>query len=128
MTQTAGQAFTAELRAAYQIGPRTRWNRKSGRSARRDWMLRDIREAIGDYRGMESERRTAIYAKAHTALCAYGKFVDGYRIDGTLRFQIIRLTPWRFAAFLGEMVDSGCDNMGEFETWFNRQCSALVSR
>lgn len=120
-TQTAGQALTAEIRAMYQIGPRTRWNRKAGRIVKREHMISDIRDAIGQYRGMESERRTAIFDKAHTALAAYGKFVENFRIDGVLRFQIMDRTPWGFAAFLGEMVDSGCANMAEFEMWFAAQ-------
>ncbi len=120
-TATAGQALAAEIRAMYQIGARSRWNRKTGRTVRRDSMIRDLREATGEYRGIESDRRTTILDAAHTALSAYAKFIDGYRIDGVLRFQIMDRTPWEFAAFLGDMVDSGCVNMGEFETWFTTQ-------
>jgi hypothetical protein len=117
-TSTAGQALTVELRKAYAIGPRTRWNRRAGRMVNRGYMLSDIRDAIGEYRGMESAERTAIFDNAHTALAAYGKFVDSYRIDGLLRCEITTTSPWEFTAFLGEMVDSGASNMAEFEMWF----------
>lgn len=122
---SAGQAVTAEIRKMWQIGPRTKWGRKTGRLVEIEWILRELRETIGDYRGIESERRTAVLDKAHTALYAYGKFVDGYRIDGVLRFHITTATPLAWAAFLGEMVDSGCTNMGEFEQWFTQQAREL---
>jgi hypothetical protein len=128
-TQTAGQALTAELRKMYSLSSRTRWGRSNGRAriVKRDYMLNDIRDAIDQYRGIESAERTAIFDKAHTALAAYGKFVDNYRIDGLLRCEITTTTPWQFTAFLGEMVDSGCTNMAEFEMWFAARTRSLYA-
>lgn len=130
MTQTAGQVLTAEIRKMGTMSPRTRWNRKGGtRTITRDAIIQDIRDAIGAYRGIESAERTAIFDQAFVALNAWHKFVANYRIDGVLRFQIMDLTPWQFAGFLGEMVDSGCTNMGEFEVWFANQArKAHVAR
>ncbi len=117
--RTAGQALTAEIRKMYQLNARSRWGAKRAcRTVRREYILSDLRDAIGEYRGIESAERTAIIQKAYVALLAYGKFVENYRIDGLLRCQITTTTPAEFAAFLGEMVDSGCTNMAEFEMWF----------
>ena len=120
-SDSAGQKLTNEIRKMDQIGPRTRWNKKhTTRMITRDAILSDIRGAIGEYRGVESAERTAIFDTAHTALNAYHKFVANYRIDGSLRFLIMDMRPWEFTAFLGQMVDSGCTNMGEFEVWFQK--------
>ena len=116
---TPGRVLADEIRTMYRMGARTRWGRKGGtRTISRDAIIRDIRDAIGEYRGIESPERTAILDTAHTALSAWGKFVEGFRIDGVLRFAIMDMSPWQFAAFLGDMVDSGASNMGEFERWF----------
>lgn len=122
---TAGQTLAAEIRKMYGIGTRTRWGaNRPCRTLTRAAIVEDLRYAIGEFRGTESERRTAILDTAFTALNAYGKFVEGYRIDGVLRWQITTTTPWQFAAFLGEMVDSGCTNVGEFEAWFAAKAQA----
>lgn len=128
MTKTAGQALTAEIRRMYSMNAHTRWNRKGGlRVVTRDAIVRDIREAIGEYRGTESAERTAVLDAAFAALNAYGKFVENFRIDGVLRFQIMDMTPWQFSGFLGAMVDSGCANNGEFEQWFAAQARELCA-
>jgi hypothetical protein len=99
---TAGQTLAAEVRSMYRIGTRTRWGAKRPcRTLTRAAIIEDLRHAIGEFRGIESERRTAVLDAAFTALNAYGKFVDGYRIDGVLRWKITTSTPWQFAAFLG---------------------------
>jgi hypothetical protein len=118
-TSTPGQALAAEIRKMYGIGTRTRWGaERTCRILQREEIIGDIREAVGEFRGGESESRTAILDAARPALRAWGKFIEGYRIDAYARFAITSRSPWQFAAFLGEMVDSGCANMGEFEQWF----------
>lgn len=122
---TAGQTFSSEIRSMMKIGSRTRWNRKNplGDKLTRDAMIERVWTSL-NHRGYDNEQRTAIFATAHTALCAYAKFIDGFRIDGMLRFQILDLTPREFTAFLGRMIDSGCTNMGEFEQWFRSESVA----
>lgn len=126
--RTAGQALTAEIRKMYQLNSRSRWGAaRRTRTVKREGILRDIRDAIGEYRGIESDDRTAILDRAFVALCAYSKFVENYRIDGLLRCQITTTTPAEFAAFLGEMVDSGATNMAEFEQWFAAKTRELYA-
>jgi hypothetical protein len=82
---TAGQTLAAEVRSMYRIGTRTRWGAKRPcRTLTRAAIIEDLRHAIGEFRGIESERRTAVLDAAFTALNAYGKFVDGYRIGAML--------------------------------------------
>lgn len=121
-TETPGQALTAEIRKMLTMNSRTRWGRKHAvmGTLTRDAIIERLWSSI-NYRGYDNETRTAIFAQAHTTLCAYAKFINGYRINGTLRFHIMAKSPWEFAAFLGEMVDTGCTNMGEFERWFDQQ-------
>jgi hypothetical protein len=114
--RTAGQALAAELRSMLSIGPRTRTYR-SGVPVTHDAIVERVQTSLA-YRGYDDERRTAIFETAFNACWAYQKHVAGFRIDPTLRMEIMSMSPWKFTAFLGEMVDSGHANMGEFETWF----------
>jgi hypothetical protein len=125
-TKTAGQAFAAEIRKMFGIGPRTRWHRKGGlRTVERDQIIRHAMEAIGDYRGSESEVRTAILNTGYTALHAYIKNVDGYRIDALVIKSIKDLTPWGWTEYLGRMVDTGHTCVGPFELWFAQQAREI---
>lgn len=117
MTATTGQQLTTSLRKSFKIGPRTR-DRRDGVSLKRD-MLDSIRNAIS-YEGFHGPERTALCRAAAGALYSYEKHVDGYRIDGELRAHIVGMTPYRFAAFLGEMVDAGVTNVGEGEQFLAR--------
>lgn len=125
-TATAGQKFTSEIRTMFHIGPRTRWYRseKFGEVLNREQVLERAFAAI-NYPGYDDQRRTAILNKAHAAMLAWVKHVEGYRIDPVLRREVTEQSPWEWTAYLGRMVDSGCTNVGEFERWFAGQ-RALV--
>jgi hypothetical protein len=112
-----GEKFAAEIRKTLSIGPRTRWARRTDRLSRTAIVER-VTTSI-NYPGYDSEERTEAFRAGHAAMAAYNKHVAGYRIDGVLRFKIMDLSPWGFTAFLGEMIDSGCTNVGEFEAWFS---------
>lgn len=124
--RTAGQALAAEIRYMLSIGPRTRWYRKSkpGAPVTQDHIIERVSTSVA-YPGYDDERRTAIFRKAYAALSAYDKHVNGSRIDPTLRMQITTRSPWEWIAYLGEMVDSGCTNNGEFEAWFADQAREM---
>lgn len=116
-----GHDFTAELRAMLHIGPRTRWYRRNRfGNLTRDNTLERIYTAF-NYPGYDDTRRTEILRAGYTALNAWLKHVEGYRIDPTLRARITEQSPYAWTAYLGTMVDSGCANMAEFETWFSQQ-------
>lgn len=112
---TTGEQFAATIRRSMHIGPRTR-SRRDGVDIKRD-VLESIRNAI-QYDGYYSEERTALSRAAIGVLHSYDKHVDGYRIDGTLRFKITTMTPWEFVGLLGEMIDAGVTNVGEGERYF----------
>jgi hypothetical protein len=125
--RTAGQAFTAEIRHMFSIGPRTRWYRTNrySEALTQDAIVERVSTSVA-YRGYDDERRTAIFVKAYAALCGYDKHVNGYRIDPTLRMRITTRTPWEWTAYLGQMVDSGATCNGEFEQWFRDQAQAAA--
>ena len=127
MTNTAGQDFTAELRTMLSIGPRTRWYRRNrfGDQLTREAVIGRVFTSL-NYRGYDDERRTAIFAAAHSALCAWNKHVEGFRIDPTLRREITEQSPWNWTAYLGSMIDTGYTNSFEFELWFREQRQAAA--
>lgn len=115
--QTSGQQLAAALRKGAAINSRSR-DRRDGSSIK-ERMLEDIRVAC-EYGGYFNAEKTALYRTASGAVRSYDKHVDGYRIDGELRFEITSLSPWMFAALLGDMVDAGITNVGEGERYFEQ--------
>jgi len=116
---TAGQELTATLRRYFSVGTRTRRYRMDeyGRRDLHAAMIEAIENAA-QYPGYYSERtQDALHAGFGAAL-SYRKHVDGYRIDGTLRFAISEMSAWQFAALLGEMVDAGVTCTGDGERFF----------
>jgi hypothetical protein len=127
-TETAGQTFTSEIRTMFSIGPRTRWYRKGGALVQltRNEIIREVFEAIGNYRGSESTERTAILDSAYRPLLAWIKHIDGARVDAALVMAVaVDSSPWEWTAYIGRMVDSDCANAGQFEAWFNREAREL---
>lgn len=116
-TQTAGQKLTATLRKGFRINHRSR-DRRDGVSIKAD-MLESIENAC-QYDGWFSAEKTETYRAASATVRSYRKHVDGYRIDGMLRYRITSMSPWEFAAFLGAMVDAGITNVGEGERYFQQ--------
>jgi hypothetical protein len=68
--------------------------------------------------GYYTDRTHDALHPAYGAALAYTKHVTGYRISGTLAYHINSLSPWHFAALLGDMVDAGVTNTGEGERFF----------
>lgn len=112
---TKGQELTATLRKSFAMNTRTRMIRR-GVNLRTEMMEAIVNACY--YPGYYTEAKTAIYRNGFGAVQAYDKHVDGYRIDGTLRFRITSMSPWEFAGLLGDMVDSGVENTGTGETYF----------
>lgn len=125
-TITAGQELTATLRRYFSVGTRTRRYRTDRYGYRQDMhasMIESIMNAA-QYPGYYCEgTQEALRAGFGTAL-AYDKHVNGYRIDGTLRHAITTMSPWQFAALLGQMVDAGVTNTGEGERFFSEMAKA----
>jgi len=113
---TKGQELTATLRKSFRISTRSRIT-GDGLDLRVE-MLDAIRNAVY-YPGYYGAEKTAIYSEAIGAVQSYEKHVDGYRIDGVVRYQIESMSPWQFAGFIGEMVDAGVTNCGQGELFFN---------
>lgn len=122
-TKTTGQELTATLRRSFHVGPRTS-DYRDQHSSLKGQMLESIENAIG-YPGYYGPERTALSQAASGTVRSYRKHVDGYRIDCCLRFHITSMSPYRFAAFLGEMVDAGITNVGEGETYFENMARGV---
>lgn len=123
---TAGQELTAALRRYFSIGARTRRNRKES-YGRRD-LHHDMIEALhfaAQYPGYYSDATQAALRAGFGAALAYDKHVNGYRIDGTLRRVITEMSPWNFAALLGQMVDAGVTTTGAGEQFFSEMARTI---
>ncbi|MEV8636834.1 hypothetical protein AB0395_34850 [Streptosporangium sp. NPDC051023] len=112
---TTGQTFATTLRATLHIGPRTR-RRRAGLDVVDD-MLEQVTLAA-TLPGYHAPARQEALAPGFAAVLAWRKHVDGYRIDGTQRAYLVSVSPWRFAAILGDMIDAGVSNSGEGERYF----------
>lgn len=115
MNNTTGSQVAAELRRYLSIGTTTRRWRNGD-----DLLVRMVEtiEQVAFQPGYHTERtETALHPAAGAAM-AYRKHIDGYRVDGTTIAYIKGLSPWRFAGFIGEMVDAGVTNTGDGERFF----------
>lgn len=111
-----GTEFAKMVRTNARINARTRDNR-DGYS-----MKADILEAImlaTTTPGYYNEERTKLYHAAYPIWSAWMKHVEGGRIDPALRCELLALSPWKFTALLGEMIDAGITNNGEAEMFFD---------
>lgn len=119
-TKTAGQELTATLRRYFSVGTRTRRHRKDSYGCRQD-LHRSMVEAImnaAQYPGYFCEGTQAALRAAFGVALAYEKHVQGYRISGTLSYQVNSMSPWQFAALLGQMLDAGVQTTGDGERFF----------
>lgn len=114
-TKTKGQDLADTLRQMLSIGTRTR--RYRGRTDLHAEMLEAIQVAT-EYPGYYTGAKNDALQGAWSVYCAYQKHVGGYRIDGTVRRRIVEMSPYRFAALLGQMVDAGVTNAFEGELFF----------
>ena len=119
-TATQGQQLANTLRRIKHIGPRTRQQR--GHLNMRDDIIESIRLAA-TMPGYYSPRIQEALSVAFVAANAWTKHVEGYRLSGTQIAELKALSPWRFTALLGEMVDAGITNSGEAERWFRTRCA-----
>jgi hypothetical protein len=119
--QTPGTTLTAELRHYFHIGSSTRHYRKSRLGNRQD-LHNEMVEAIESaaaYAGYFHQPMQDALTNAGPVACSYRKHVGGYRLNGNIIAAINSLSPWQFAAFLGQMVDAGISNVGEGEQFLN---------
>jgi len=125
---TAGQDLTATLRRYFSVGTRTRRYRTDRYGYRQD-LHRSMIEALhfaATQPGYYSEgTESALRVGFGTAL-AYEKHVSGYRIDGTLACKINGMSPWNFAALLGQMVDAGVETTGAGERFFAEMTRSIL--
>jgi hypothetical protein len=118
--RTPGQELAAALRYYLSVGTRTRRHRRDGYGHTADLhsrMIDAITEAA-QLPGAHSERVERALRPGYGAALAYEKHVKGYRVPGTLAQRINAMTPWQFAALLGQMVDAGVENTGQGERFF----------
>jgi hypothetical protein len=123
-TQTEGQRFAATIRRIQSIGPRTR-ARRDGLSVR-EGILDAVRNAA-QYPGYYGDETTAALRPAMPIVYGWDKHIDGYRVDGEVRYALTSLSPWRFAEFVGRLIDDGVTNVGEMETWLRQHGREYVT-
>jgi hypothetical protein len=124
MTQTPGQELTATLRRYFGIGTRTRRYR-NGTDLHAE-MLAAICLAA-QYPGCYGQATQDAFHAGYGVALAYDKHVGGYRIDGSLRFRISEMSPWHFAALLGQMLDAGVQTTGDGERFFSEMARTARS-
>lgn len=111
---TKGQEFAKTVTSLNQIGARTRRYRKGADMHRA--ILGDVQMAI-EAPFTFSETSAKALTSAWTAVAAYYKHIDGGRARPETCLAVKALSPYRFAQFLGRMIDAGISNMGEAEQW-----------
>jgi hypothetical protein len=121
---TSGTEFAKMVRKYFHIGAQTRTHR-GGRN-----MKDEILEAIAtsnNYPGYYNEDQTKLFRAAYPIFNAYLKHVKGHRIDGMTAYEIEMMSPYKFAGFLGEMIDAGITNSFEGELFFQNMRKVLVA-
>lgn len=121
LNTTNGQRFARRMRGNLGIGPRTRRHR-AGRN-----MHKDILECIANNAwipGYYSDDRSELFGFAYGSWLAYDKHISGRRVDGNLIALIDAMSPWKFCALLGQMIDANVTNVGQGEQFFNDMARA----
>jgi hypothetical protein len=125
-TKTTGQNLTAVLRHYFSIGARTRRHRRDQYHNMHDLHL-DMTAAIIECtqnRGAYTPNIETALMPGYGAALSHEKHVQGYRIDCTLNRKINDMTPWQFAALLGQMADADITNVGQGERFFSAMAKA----
>lgn len=123
--KTAGQELAATLRRIKGVGTRTRrWRGKLDLHAD---MVESLYNAT-TYPGFYTGGTHRVLAGAWIVYCAYSKHVAGHRIAALVQYAIGQMSPWRFAEFLGDMLDSGMTNVGEEAERFFREMQTSYVR
>ena len=121
MPHTTGQQLTATLRRYMSIGPRTRRYRNSEDLHNR---MTEYIEYAATMPGYFTETTQTALAAGWGAARSYDKHVSGYRISATKIAAINALSPYRFAALLGQMTDAGVETTGQGEEFFRTWAAA----
>jgi hypothetical protein len=121
---TTGQTVTKTLRKVLHIGARTRRYRDGEDLYAR--MLEAVTLAA-TLPGYWLPATQEALRPGFMAACAHNKHVQGGRVTGALVHHITTLSPWAFAAYLGEMVDAGITNVGQAEIWYSEKARTIVS-
>jgi hypothetical protein len=114
-TQTQGRKLADHLRMNFGVGTRTRRYR-NGSDLHADMI--DALQNATVYPGYYTGERNDLFTAAWGVMLAYSKHVTGYRIDGVLRQRITSMTPYQFAALLGDMQDADVQTTGDGERFF----------
>ena len=111
---TKGQEFAKTITRLNKIGGRTRRYR-----AGRDLFATMLNEAQEGVTApfMYSEATAKTLATGWTAVQAYYKHIEGGRVRPETCLAVKALSPYRFAQFLGRMIDAEISNMFEAEQW-----------
>jgi hypothetical protein len=128
--KTPGQNLTAVLRYYFSIGTRTRRHRRDQHGNMHDLHL-DMVEAVIECTqnpGYFSPNIESALRPGYGAALSHEKHVQGYRIGCTLNRQVNDMTPWQFAALLGQMADAGITNTGQGERFFAAMARDLYAR
>ena len=121
---TKGQTVAKTLRKVLHIGARTRRYRDGEDLYARMLEAVTLAATLSGYwmpATQESLRPGFMAAAAHN------KHVEGGRVNGLLVQHITTLSPWKFAAYLGEMVDAGITNVGQAEIWYSEKARTLAA-
>jgi hypothetical protein len=126
-TTTSGAKLAATLRRYFSVGTTSR-RLRNGSDLHRE-MIEAVYHAA-TLPGYFTDATQDALRSGFGAALSYQKHVSGYRISGTLAYRINGLSPWRFAAMLGEMVDAGVENAGQGEEFFRamgRGCRSVTA-
>ena len=118
--KTAGQNLAQALRYYFSVGTRTRRDRRDEFGTVRN-LHHAMVEAIVDCAqnpGYFGPNLEGALRPGYGAALSHEKHVQGYRADCTLIRHVNELTPWQFAALLGQMTDAGITNTGQGERFF----------
>jgi hypothetical protein len=122
--RTAGQNLTATLRTYFHVSARTRRVRK-GQNLQNEML--DMLLTANQYPGYYSEAQHEALRGSFALWASWQKHVEGYRIDGMLRYRLTTMSPWEFSALLGDMLDAGVTNVGQAEEYFARMSRQAVA-
>lgn len=111
---TKGQEFAKTVTRINGIGGRTRRYRKGADLF--NLILSDVQTAVESPFAF-SKTSTAALTSGFIAAWAYHQHIDGGRARPEICLAVKDLSPYRFAQFLGRMIDAGISNMYEAEQW-----------
>jgi hypothetical protein len=121
---STGTEFAKMVRKNFGIGATTRTYRRGLN------MKNEILEAIANsnsYPGYYSEVKSELFRAAYPILNAYSKHVSGGRVDPMVAYEIEMMSPFKFAGFLGEMIDAGITNNFEGEIFFQNMRQSVAA-